>query len=136
MRLLLSLSLLLSFGLAVGAQQKMTAAKNERLVVFTGVVYDQMGAVIPGTRVAARRKDEKLFRTTANENGVFELRLVPSTYEIEFDGPPGFKKLTLNNAIVVDGYAGKMNHDIVLEVRDCDDCGPIVAEPLKDDKKP
>ena len=136
LKLLIGFAFILIFSLHTQAQQSDTTVKNnETLITLSGVVYDVTGALVTNARVSARTSNNRIFETTTNGDGIFSLNLPPSSYQIEFESP-GFKILKLLNFKVVNSTYGKMNQDIVLEVRDCDDCKGIISEQFKETKKP
>jgi len=136
MKIFTSFVLFLVFFISIQAQQKETTIKNkEKLIILSGVVYDISGAVIRNAIVSIKTTRDWNIQTKTNEEGIFELKLLPAVYEIEFESV-GFKKLRLSNFRVVNSFSGKINNDIVLEARSCDDCEWIVEEPKKENKKP
>ncbi|HXG86337.1 MAG TPA: carboxypeptidase-like regulatory domain-containing protein [Pyrinomonadaceae bacterium] len=136
MKIFISLVLFLVFSTYIEAQQKETTAKNkEKLIILSGIVYDISGAVVANTIVTVKTAENRNIQTKTNEEGKFELKLLPAIYEIEFDSP-GFKKLKLLNFRVVNSYSGKINHDVVLEVGNCNDCELMIEESIKENKKP
>jgi hypothetical protein len=136
MKIFISFALVLVLFISIQAQQKETTIKNkEKLIVLSGVVYDISGAVIANAIVSVKTTGNWDIQTKTNEEGIFELKLLPAIYEIAFESA-GFRKLTLSNFRVVNSFSGKINNDIVLEVKSCDDCEWIVGEPTKENKKP
>lgn len=136
MKIFISFVLFLVSFISIQAQQKEINIKNkEKLITLSGVVYDISGAVITNAFVSVKTTGNWSNQTKTNEEGLYELKLLPAIYEIEFESV-GFKKLTLSKFRVVNSFSGKINNDIVLEVRSCDDCEWIVGEPIKKNKKP
>lgn len=136
MKVFIHVALLMFFALSIQAQQKETSAQNnEKVITLSGIVYDITGAVVGNTNVSAKNSENKIFQTKTNDDGVFNLKLIPANYEIEFEAV-GFKKVKLSKFRVVNSTYGKISQDIVLEVRDCNDCEWVVGEPIKENKKP
>lgn len=103
--------------------------------ILKGTVYDDYGAVIANSIVLIRgaKNFEKIVFT--NEDGIFETNLSAGNYSIEVSST-GFQNFKLEKYRIAPVYKGKLNLDIVLEVRPCDDCHWIEATPVKTDKKP
>jgi hypothetical protein len=73
----LSLLLLLAFFVVGNAQEK------EYFTQLEGTVIDQMGAVIPSTKIVLIGSKGKKFETITNENGTYLIRIPSGTYTIE-----------------------------------------------------
>lgn len=99
--------LILLFGLTIFA--------NAQKAILSGTVYDMNGAVIPNTKVVAQNKSGKLFETRTDENGIYNLELLPDIYNIEISRG-GFAAIKLNNYRVPQAFDGKMNFDVSLSV--------------------
>jgi len=129
MKILQVLALMFCFAILANAQNKDTKTN------FLGTVYDDYGAVIGGSIVLIRGKDnfEKIVFT--NEDGIFEADLSAGNYSIEVTSA-GFQNFKIEKYRIAPTYKGKLNLDVVLEVRPCDDCHWIEATPVKTDKKP
>ncbi len=135
LKLLPGFAFLIVFCLHAQAQQAITTKENkETLITLSGVVYDPLGSLVVKAKVTAKTKNDRLIETTTNDDGIFELRLLSETYQIEVESP-GFKISKLPNYKVVNTTYGKMNQDIVLEVRDCNDC-EMIAKPIEEIKSP
>jgi hypothetical protein len=136
LKLLTSFAFLIVFSVYVQAQQAETTKKNkETVIILSGVVYDITGALVTKAKVSVKTTNNQTIQAITNEDGIFQLKLSPASYQIEFESP-GFKIFKLENFKVVNSTYGKMNQDIVLEVRDCDDCEGIISEPIKEIRKP
>ena len=122
MKIFISFVLFLVFSITIQAQQKEISVKDKgKLIILSGIVYDISGAVITNASISIKTSENGNIQTKTNGEGEFEIKLLPAVYEIEFDSP-GFKKLKLLNFRIVNSHLGKMYHDVVLEVRNCDDC--------------
>lgn len=89
---------------------------------LSGIVYDANGAVIVKAKVKVTNKNNESFETETNDEGVYSLKLLPDSYEIEFV-QSGFKKKLFKNFKVVNSTYGKINQDIVLDIIDDTNCG-------------
>lgn len=134
MKLFVSFILFLVFFVSIQAQQKETTHK-EKPIILSGVVYDVAGAVVSNAIVSVKTTENWNIQTKTNEEGIFELKLLPAIYEIEFESP-GFKKLKLINFRIVNAFSGKINNDIVLEVRSSYDCELVIEGQIKETKRP
>lgn len=117
-------------------------AQPDNIVVLSGTVYDQVGAVIPNTKIIALNDHGESFVTVTNEEGVYKLELKfvrygskktlkAATYEITADrANTGFKKTILKDFKVVPAYKGSMQLDLVLEALDPEPCGYAGADCL------
>src|SRR4051812_9039885 len=131
LKLLVGLVLVLIFSLHSQAQQTNTTIKNkEKLIILSGVVYDPNGAVVTNTRITVRTTNNRTIQTVSNSEGIFELKLSPASYQIEFESS-GFKRLRLSNFKVVNSTYGKMNQDVVLEISEA-----VTPLPIEGTKKP
>lgn len=126
--------LVLIFGLTVLAN----AQKRERTTILTGNIYDEMGAAISKANVKFRGTDSKYRVVTTNEDGEYIVDLENGSYSIEIEAV-GFKTFKIQNYKIAQSYKGKMNFDVVLEVKSCDDptvnCDFVTGEPVKTPKK-
>src|SRR5437868_12929994 len=96
-KLLVGLVLVLIFSLYSQAQETNTAIENkEKLIILSGVVYDPSGAVVANTKITVRTTNNRTIQTVSNSEGIFDLKLSPASYQIEFESP-GFKRLRLSN---------------------------------------
>jgi hypothetical protein len=123
------------FVLIIGLAVLADAQAAKETTVLKGVVYDDGGAIIEGANVTFRGGDNKSLLVKTNADGVFEINLKAGNYSIQVEYP-GFQVFKLEKYRVAPSYKGEMNLDIVLEVRPCDDCHWIDAEPVKSNKKP
>jgi hypothetical protein len=113
-----------------------SSLKDEKKVtVLSGTVYDELGAVIANAKITVRGPDgnDKLIKT--NDDGVFEIKLIAGNYSIQAESP-GFQVFKIEKYRIVPSYKGKLNLDVVLEVRPCDDCHWIDGDPVNENKKP
>lgn len=114
----------------------------------TGTVFDANGAVVAKAKVTAVNSKGENFETRTNEDGVYSLQLVFSKYDTNssttfkeakydiFVDSPGFVRSITKGFVFVTAYTGKMQLDIALEIRPCDDCHWIVGDPVNQIKKP
>ena len=123
--------LVLILGLAVFGNAQTT----KETTTLTGLVYDDAGAVIANANVKFLGNDKIEKTVNTNEDGVFETKLKAGNYSIQVESP-GFQIFKMEKFRIAPSYKGKMNLDIVLEVRPCDDCEWIIGEPIKENKKP
>lgn len=98
--------------------------------ILSGTVYDDNGAVIPKAVIKAVGSDKKEVVTKTNDDGSFEIKLFPGNYSIQVESVEikGFQVFKIEKYRIASFYKGKMNLDIVLEVRPCDDCELTVTE--------
>jgi hypothetical protein len=93
---------------------------NAQKVVLKGTIADESGAVISNTKVTATNSERKAFQALTNEDGVFQLELLSGVYSIEFEAT-GFQVYKIEKYKIAPLVNCRMNLDIVLEVRDCND---------------
>ena len=120
--------------LIVGLTIFINAQTSKEKTVLTGIIYDDLGAVITNAKITFRGTDNKEKVITPNDDGVFEINLSSGNYIIQVESP-GFQVFKLEKYRVAPSYKGKMNLDIVLEVRPCDDCHWIEGTPVNENKK-
>jgi hypothetical protein len=84
-----------------------------QLIKLHGTVYDPNGAVVTGVKLRVREKSNVTFGAISNEEGKYQLKLLPGKYDIEFQ-QAGFEKYTIKNFELVNSTFGEMNIDIVL----------------------
>ena len=108
---------------------------SKETTVLTGLVYDDMGAVITNAKIIFRGTDNTERIIFNNDEGVFEINLRAGNYSIQVESA-GFQTFKIEKYRIAPSYKGKMNFDIVLEVRPCDDCEMIEGTPVKENKKP
>ena len=122
--------LVLIFGLTVFA--------NAQKVILSGTLADETGAVISNTKITATNTSGKTFLAYTNDDGIYQLEISNGIYSIEFEAA-GFKIYKIEKYKVAPIIKGKMNLDVVLEVRDCNDplihCLELVGEPTKNKEK-
>jgi hypothetical protein len=128
MKILQILALIFGFTLYVNAQN----------AVLSGIIYDQMGAAIGKANIEFRGTNNELRVVTTNEDGEYVINLASGSYSIEIEAV-GFKVYKIENFNITKSYKGKMNLDVVLEVKPCSDptvnCDLIIGEPIKIPKK-
>lgn len=81
----------------------------------SGSIYDQQGAVILGTKITFKSKQEIEYIVRPNMEGNFSINLPVGIYQIEATAN-GFRKFRQSNYRVVASHKRKMFFDIVLEV--------------------
>lgn len=115
-------TLFLIFGLFFVVHSQTTEKSVE--TVLSGTVYDDNGAVIPKAVIKAVGNDKKEVTAKTNDDGSFEIKLFPGNYSIQVESVEvkGFQNFKIEKYRIASFYKGKMNLDIVLEVRPCDDC--------------
>lgn len=122
--------LVLIFGLSVFAKAQK--------VVLSGTLADETGAVISNTKVIATNSERKTYQAVTNADGIFHLEIPSGVYSIDFEAT-GFKVYKIEKYKVAPIAKGRMNLDIVLEVRNCNDplvdCHDVTTEPLKNEKQ-
>src|SRR5829696_6942073 len=122
---------LISFGIVFVLGIHCHARKNEdsytnkeKLITFSGVVYDIEGAVISArVSISAMDKVNTIVQSRTTESGRFVLKLQPGIYQLVIEAKQvGFKKQIYTNFRIVDSTLGTFNSDFVLEAGGCDDC--------------
>lgn len=129
MKVLQVLVLMFCFAVLTNAQS------SDSKPTFSGTVYDDNGAAIAKSVVKISGVDNFERTIFTDENGAFEINLAAGNYSIEVSSA-GFQNYKVEKYRIAPAYKGKLNLDIVLEVRPCDDCHWIEGKPIKKDTKP
>lgn len=95
------------------------AQTSKETTVLTGLVYDDMGAVITNVKVSAKDESGKVYLATTNNEGIYWIELSEGIYDLEFD-VMYFKKIKLKKYRVVKAYQNKMYLDVALKPRAVD----------------
>lgn len=91
----------------------LTIFANAQKATLTGTVYDQQGAVIPGTLVKILDKNKKEYLAKSNDEGIYQIDLPANIYSIEVTAD-GFEKFKINQYRIVLSYKGKQVFDFGL----------------------
>ena len=88
----------------------------ERSTQVRGKVFDQMGAVIPETKVTLTDAGQHTHEAVTNENGYYSLNVPPGTYSVkaQYSRHSGWEAFSIENYEVANGVV--MNLDIALRV--------------------
>ena len=110
---------------------QLTRNSQMKSAIIMGTVLDETGAAIQNAKVSFLGENKLRNTYLTNADGVFAVNLSLGNYSIRVEAP-GFQFFYLQKYRVAPSYEGKMNLDVVLEVKPCDDCNWIKNDPIKE----
>jgi phosphatidate phosphatase APP1 len=103
--------------------------KNGSTAVLTGNIFDQIGDVLPNTKIIVTNQKGQRFETLSDENGSYNINLPVTVYEGNFDirklpitkykvrfETSVFKSLEIEEFNFIQNKSKKLQLDVALEV--------------------
>ena len=120
--------LVLIFGLSVFVN----AQTEEKLFVLSGTVFEPSKAVVVAADITADNKDGRKFKTISDKKGIYKLSIPFGEYTITFH-KDGFIIAKFTNFENLSLPEKKL--DVNLEITTCYDCGSLIADEDKSERK-
>lgn len=95
----------------------LAAFANAHKAFLSGVVMDELGAVIPNAEIKVKEKGGKTFSARSKKDGTYRLELKNGIYQIEFIREP-FQSFVVVDYLVAENQ--KMQMDVALLCKDCE----------------